>query len=79
VNVADRDIEVFRRGESRDERAPDLARPDYAYALYACAFQDLQLIEERALGEALALLGRDLDVARRQEEDPVRDGLYLAI
>src|SRR3954464_8765598 len=41
--------------------------------------KDLELVEERPFGEPLALLGRNLDVARRQEEDPVCDGLYLAV
>src|SRR3954467_11275875 len=74
MNVADREIEVSCRREPGDERAPDLARPDYAYAL-----QSLKLIEECAFGKPFALFGRNLDVARRQEEDPVRDSLYLTI
>src|SRR5215208_1451924 len=41
--------------------------------------KDLKLIEERPFGEPLTLLGRDLDVARRQEKDPGRDGLYLTV
>src|SRR5215203_131924 len=39
----------------------------------------LKLVEERPFGDPLALLGRYLDVVRRQEKDPVRDGLYLAV
>src|SRR5947207_9791142 len=39
----------------------------------------LRLIEEAALEQARALLGGDLDVARRQEEDLVRDALHAAV
>src|SRR5918998_1558408 len=39
----------------------------------------LELVEERPLGYALALLGAHLDVARGQEEDPVGDGLDVAV
>src|SRR5215208_7911819 len=38
-----------------------------------------ELVEERPLGDALALLGAHLNVARGQEEDPAGDGLDLAV
>src|SRR3712207_5715301 len=38
-----------------------------------------ELVEERPFGDALALLGAHLDVARGQEEDAAGDGLNLAI
>src|ERR687894_88792 len=38
-----------------------------------------KLVEERPLGDALALLGAHLDVARGQEEDPAGDGLDVAV
>src|SRR5918994_6286227 len=39
----------------------------------------LELVEERPLGDTLALLRAHLDVARREEEDPVGDGLDVPV
>src|SRR5918994_1214168 len=39
----------------------------------------LELVEERPLGYALALLRAHLHVARREQEDPVGDGLDVAV
>src|SRR5918993_4389394 len=38
-----------------------------------------ELVEERPLGDALALLGAHLDVARCQEEDPAGDALDVPV
>src|SRR5215212_2853645 len=39
----------------------------------------LELVEERPLGDAFALLRAHLHVARREQEDPVGDGLDVAV
>src|SRR3712207_1554419 len=44
-----------------------------------CKSPRLKLVEERPLGDALALLGAHLDVARCQQEDPAGHGLDVAI
>src|SRR5215207_8455046 len=41
--------------------------------------KELELVKERPLGDALALLGADLDVARGEQEDPVGNALDVAV
>src|SRR5215210_9565869 len=79
MNVAYAEVEPARLSEPEEERAPDLTRPDYPDLLQSPPGRPLELIEERPLGDALALLRAHLDVARRKQEDPVGNGLDVAV
>src|SRR5919112_1616980 len=79
MNVARAEVETARLGESEEEGASDLTRPDYPDLLQRSPGRPLELIEERPLGDALALLRAHLDVARGKQEDPVGDRLDVAV
>src|SRR5215218_6212269 len=79
MNIAYAEVETARLGEPEEQRAPDLARPNYPDLLQSPPGRILELIEERPLGDALALLRAHLHVARGEEEDPVGDGLDVAV
>src|SRR5215218_3134196 len=79
MNIACAEVETAGLGEPEEERAPDLTRPDYPDLLQSPPGRLLELVEERPLGDALTLLRTHLDVARREQEDPVGDGLDVAV
>src|SRR5215210_4312183 len=79
MNVARAEVEPARLSEPEEERAPDLTRPNYADLLQSPPGRLLELVEERPLGDALALLRAHLDVARGEKEDPVGDGLDVTV
>src|SRR5918998_5141863 len=79
MNVAYARAEPERLGEPEEERAPNLTRPNYPDLLQSPPGRLLELVEERPLGDTLALLGAHLDVARREQEDPVGDGLDVPV
>src|SRR5919112_4632047 len=79
MNVARAEVETARLGESEEEGASDLTRPYYPDLLQIPPGRPLELIEERPLGDALALLRAHLDVARSKQEDPVGDRLDVAV
>src|SRR5215211_9006230 len=79
MNVARAEVETARLGEPEEEGASDLTRPDYPDLLQSPPGRVLELVEERPLGDALALLRAHLDVARREQEDPVGHRLDIAV
>jgi hypothetical protein len=79
VDVAHAEVEASRLGEPQEQRAPDLTRPDYPDLLQIPPRRLSELVEESPLGDPLALLRADLDVAGREQEDPVGDGLDVAV
>src|SRR5215217_8066407 len=79
MNVARAEVETARLGEPEEEGASDLTRPDYPDLLQSPPGRALELVEERPLGDALALLRAHLDVARREKEDPVGHRLDIAV
>src|ERR671913_601621 len=79
MNVARAEVETARLGEPEEQGAPDLTRPNNADPLQSSPGRLLELVEERPLGDALALLRAHLDVARREQEDPVGNGLDVAV
>src|SRR5215204_1035767 len=79
MNVANAEVEPAGLDEPEEERAPDLTRPDYPDLLQSPPRRISELVEERPFGDALALLRANLDVARREQEDPVGDRLDVAV
>ena len=67
------------RSKPPDSASRDRSEPPIFPAPMTPMVFKLELVEERALGEALALLGGHLHVAGRQEEDAVRDRLDVAV
>src|SRR5215212_3180631 len=79
MNIACGEVEPTRLDEPEEEGAPDLTRPNYADLLQSPPGRLLELVEERPFGYALALLRAHLDVAWREKEDPVGNGLDVAV
>src|SRR5918998_5930075 len=79
MNVAYAEVEPAGLGKPEEERAPNLTRPNYPDLLQSPPGRLLELVEERPLGDALALLRAHLDVARREKEDPVGHRLDVAV
>src|SRR5215218_3042499 len=79
MNIACAEVETAGLGEPEQERAPDLTRPNYPDLLQSPPGRLLELVEERPLGDALALLRAHLHVAWGEQEDPVGDGLDVAV
>jgi hypothetical protein len=67
------------RSKSPDSASRTKSEPPILPAPIIPTFFKLELVEERPLGDALALLGAHLDVARGQEEDPAGDRLDVAV
>src|SRR5215203_1467173 len=80
MDVAYAEVEIAGLDEPEEERTPDLTCSDYPDLLQSPPRErPLELVEERPLGDALALLRAHLHVARREQEDPVGDGLDVAV
>src|SRR5215216_4912422 len=79
MNVANAEVEPAGLDEPVEERAPDLTRPNYPDLLQSPPRRISELVEERPFGDALALLRAHLDVARREEENPVGHGLDVSV
>src|SRR5215212_5164519 len=79
MNVANAEVEPAGLDESVEERAPDLTRPNYPDLLQSPPRRISELVEERSFGDTLALLRANLDIARREEEDPVGNRLDVAV
>src|SRR5215207_2240179 len=79
MDVAYAEVEPARLGEPEEQRTSDLTRSNYPDLLQTPPRRLLELVEERPLGDTLALLRADLDVAPREPENPVRNGLDIAV